>query len=164
MMAFFTDRQNIRDLCDMLVIRGHWMSQELSRQASKELHEIADIAAELTAFDESLSDSGVYGSRIKTYLNKSVLEKTNLTNVKAVLDMVNGKAQKIISHGIVSLAAVRDRLKGLHDDITGKYVLLVNWKELESLSEHPIAQRLEQGYRFIEELVSLLRLSLSEEA
>jgi hypothetical protein len=163
MMAFFKDRQNIRDLCDMFVIRGHWTSQELSRQVSKGLHETADISADLTAFDESLSDRGVYGNRIKTALNKSALEKTHLTNLKGVLDIVNGKAQEIITHGIVALSAVKDHLKDLYDDCTnGKEARLVNWKELESLSEHPLAKRLEQGYMFIEDFVSLLRLFVSE--
>jgi hypothetical protein len=165
MTAFFTDRQNIRDLCDMLVIRGRWTSQELSTQASKELGEITDVFAELTAFDESLSDKGFYGSMIKTSLYKSVLDKTNLSPLKAVLDMVNGKAQELIKLGIVSLSAVQDRLKILRDDyITGKYALLANWKELESLADHPIIQSLEQGYMFIEDFVSLLRLFISEDA
>jgi hypothetical protein len=164
MMAFFKDRQDIRDLCDMFVIRGHWTSQELSRRVSNGLHELADISAELTAFDESLSDSGFYGNRIKTALNKSAMEKIHLTNLKGVLDVVNGKAREIITRGISALTAVKYHLKDLYDDCTnGKETRLVNWKELESFSEHPIAQRLEQGYAFIEEFVSLLGLFVSED-
>lgn len=161
MGAFFTDRHDIRDLCDMFVIRGHWTTQELSRQASKELHEIADVSEELKSFDEALSEKGVFGSRIKNYLAKPSPDKTPL---KSVVDMVNTKAYDIITHGIGSLTALRNQLKALREDaVSGKDDCIVNWKELQSASSHALPRKLEEDYAFVEDLVSLLRLFVSEE-
>jgi hypothetical protein len=162
--AFLIDYNDVRELCDLFLIRGQWASQELSRQISMGLHEITEISEQLTAFDESLGDSGINGLKLKGQISKFKSDKGQVTHLKVTLSIINNEAKEMISRAIMSFTLVGNYLKDLRADYKKSHpTLLINWKELESVSEHPIVQRMETDPQIIENFISLMQLFVSEE-
>lgn len=163
--GFLVDHHDVRELCDIFLIRGQWVSQDLSRQISQGLHELSDISEQLTAFDETLSDNGVNGTKLKNHINKSKMDKTQITHLKVVLTVINTEAKEMLNKALSTFTEVGSYLKNLSDDhAKTQPSLLVNWKEIESVSERPIAQRLELASKVIYDFVILLQLFASEDA
>ena len=162
--GFLTDHSDFQILCDLFLIRGEWASSAVSQQISQGLHKLTDIIDQVAAFDDALADNGMYGSKLKMYFKKSTLDKTQFTNLKVTLSHINNKAQELVKQGIASFTQVASHFKDLYEDCKeNKAALIVNWKELESLTKGPIIQRLEQGYTMLEQFVHLLRFFAAED-
>ncbi|MDR2535747.1 MAG: DUF5312 family protein [Treponema sp.] len=162
--GFLVDYHDVREVCDIFLIRGQWVSQDLSRQISQGLYEITEISEQLTAFDETLSDNGTNSTKLKNHISKSKMDKGQITHLKVTLSIINNEAKEMLNRAVDSFSLVGSYLKDLSLDFgKSQSKLLVNWKEIESVSEHPIAQRLENSYKVIEDFVILLQLFATEE-
>lgn len=162
--GFLLDHHDIQDLCDLFLIHGQWATPELSRQITQELHDITGIIDQIAAFDESLADNGQYGSRLKTYLKRYGFDKSQIANIKVTLKLVNGRAVEIIRQAIAAFNKAKQNLQDLHERYKqGKTDFVVNWKELEALSDNPIGKRLENNYMITEQFAHLLELFILEE-
>ncbi|MDR2485911.1 MAG: hypothetical protein LBD55_11035 [Treponema sp.] len=160
MMIFFGEYQDIQELCNLFVIRGQWAS----RQASQGLHELTDVLEKLKSFDASLAENETNGSKLKTYSNKSNLERDQFIKLRAALGSINNQAKELITQGIRGFTTVRSCLKDLSGDCANNQsVILLNWEEIASLSERPIVQRIEQACTVTGDFLTLLRLFVSEE-
>jgi hypothetical protein len=165
LMGFFVDYHDVRDLCNFFVIRGKSISQEVSHQISYGLFSLTDIFQKLSSFDMSLSDNGTNGIKLKTYINTSSSKKGQITNLEAALSGINERAKELISNAITAFSLVGACLMDLHEDYTkNRFALLINWKEMELLSESPIAERMEQSCKIIDAFVNLLKLFVADEA
>lgn len=157
--AFVTVHHDIRELCDIFLIRGQWKSQDVSRQISQGLHELSDIVEQLTDFDNTLADNGINGSRLRNYLNKSKMDKSQISQLKTVLSTINAEAKDMIDKGLAIFSEVATYIKNLSADHTKAHSqLLVNWKEIESVSDRAIDQRLEHASAVLADFVQLLQL------
>ena len=161
---FLLDHHDIQDLCDLFLIHGKWATPEVSKQISQELHDMTGLLDQITAFDESLGDTGQYGSRLRLYLKRYGFDKSQIANLKVTLKLVNGRALEIVTGAITAFSKAKQNLQDLHERYKqGKTDFVVNWKELESLSDTPLGKRLENGYTIIEEFAHLLELFTLEE-
>jgi hypothetical protein len=159
--AFLLDhfKKDIRELCDLLLIRGQWTDINLSQQMSGHFHRIMELSDKLIAFDESLSDNGENGSRLKASILKADRDKSQARYVTLILKSVNEEAQGLINASAQSLIGVGRNLKSLLEDCQKpSKELLMNWKELEGASEAPLAQRMADTYKKIYYFIQLLQL------
>jgi hypothetical protein len=159
LQAFLVTHHDLRELCDIFLIRGQWMSQDLSRQISQGLHELSDITEQLTAFDNTLADNGINGSKLRNHLNKSKMDKGQLTQLKVVLNIINTEAKEMLNKALDTFVEVGSYLKNLIADYAKPHpLLLVNWKEIESVSDRPVAKRLENASKVVDEFIQLLQI------
>jgi len=158
--AFLLDylKKDLRELFDLLLVRGQWTNPELSRQTSDHLHNLMDISDKLIAFDESMADAGENGSRLKASIVKADRDKSQARYVAVILKTVNEKALELIKSSALSLIAVGRSLKMLGDDLQkSSHELLMNWKDLESVSNSPLGQRISDAYKKIYYFVQLIQ-------
>jgi hypothetical protein len=159
--AFYTDfsKKDLNELCDLILIRGQWTSNVLSQQMSEGYHAFMGISDKLTAFDETLSDKGENGSRLKNAMLKADHNKSSAKYVRLILNTVNDEVKGMINAAAQSLITIGKNLKGVIDDYQkSPHDLIINWKELEGTSEIPLIQRLTVNYKRIYFFVQLLQL------
>jgi hypothetical protein len=159
--AFLLDhlKRDIRELCDLLLIRGQWTVPALSQQMSEAFHQVMGLSDELIAFDETLSDTGENGSRLKSSIVKADRDKSQARYVTLILKSVNEEALGLINTAAQALIGVGKNLKTLLDDFQKpQRELLMNWKELEMASEAPLAQRIADAYKKIYYFIQMMQL------
>jgi hypothetical protein len=159
--AFLLDhfKKDIRELCDILLIRGQWTAQVLSREMSDGFHRTMELSDKLIAFDETLSDDGENGSRLKMSIVKVDRDKSQARYVTIILKNVNETARELINTASQSLIVVGKNLKGLYEDYQkNPHELVINWKELEGASEIPLGQRIADTYRKIYYFIQIMQL------
>jgi hypothetical protein len=117
------------------------------------------LSDELIVFDETLSDSGENGSRLKASIVKADRDKSQARYVTLILKSVNETALGLINAAAQSLINVGRPLKNLLDDYQKpSKELVMNWKELEGASEAPIAQRMTETYKKIYYFIQMLQI------
>ncbi|MDR2211490.1 MAG: DUF5312 domain-containing protein [Spirochaetaceae bacterium] len=158
--AFLLDffKKEIRELCDLLLIRGQWTTKVLSQPVSDAFHELMGLSEQLMAFDDSLADKGEHGSRLKQALLKVDRDKGQGKYIRIILKTVNNTAQRMINTASADLVAIGRSFKTLLEDIQKKpSELITNWRELESASEEPLGKRITGDYKRIYYFVQLLQ-------
>jgi hypothetical protein len=158
--AFLLDyfKKDFRELCDLLLVRGQWTMPDLSRNASEHFNRLMRLSDDLIAFDETFSDSGTNGSRLKAAIVKADRDKSQARYVTVILKNANEEAQELIKNAAMSCIVIGKSFKALLDDLQkSTYDLLMNWKELESVSEVPLVQRISNAYKKIYYFVQLLQ-------
>jgi hypothetical protein len=159
--AFLLDhfKKDIRELCDLLLIRGQWTNVVLSQQMSDCFHRAMGLSDELIAFDETLSDNGENGSRLKASIIKADRDKSQARYVSLILKTVNENALALINTAAQALIGIGKNLKNLLDDHQKpSRELILNWKELEGASEIPLAQRMADTYKKIYYFIQLMQI------
>ncbi|MDR0403434.1 MAG: DUF5312 domain-containing protein [Treponema sp.] len=158
--AFLLDffKKEMRELCDLLLIRGQWTSAALSQQMSNSFHEIMGLSEKILAFDAALGEKGEHGARLKQSLAKVDRDRGQGKYIRIILKTVNNEAQRMINTAAQNLITIGRNLKTLLDDYQKKPAeLVMNWKELESVSENPVAARIAGDYKQIYYFVQLLQ-------
>ncbi len=160
--AFLVDyfKKDVRELHDLLVIRGQWSSQMMSNQLSAAFHELMEMSQKIVEFDESLSEEGDAGMRLKRAMGR-VVEKDPATTklLRQQLDEINKNAQHYINNSAQNLIQLGRGIKNVMEDYAKKDdPLILNWRELESVSEEPIDERLKDTYAKMYYFVQLLQI------
>jgi hypothetical protein len=166
--AFLLDyfKKDIRELCDLLLIRGQWTSNVLSQQLSEGFHGIMAVSERILVFDEALADNGENGSRLKAAIVKVDRDKSQAKYIRLILKTVNEEARNMINKAAQDLITIGKNFKAaLEDHPKSPPELIINWKELEASSESPITQRITEVYKKMYYFVQLLQcfVSSSEE-
>jgi hypothetical protein len=160
--AFLLDyfKKDIRELCDLLLIRGQWTSNVLSQQLSEGFHGIMAVSERILVFDEALADNGENGSRLKAAIVKADRDKSQAKYIRIILKSVNEEAQNMINKAAQDLITIGKNFKAaLEDYPKNPHELIINWKELEASSESPITQRITEIYKKMYYFVQLLQFS-----
>jgi hypothetical protein len=160
--AFLLDffKKEIRELCDLLLVRGQWTSNVLSQPMSDAYHELMSLADKLTVFDDSLADKGEHGSRLKQALVKVDRDKGQGKYIRIILKTVNNSAQGMINTASADLITIGRNFKTLLEDMQKKPAeIVMNWRELESASasEVHLAKRMTDDYKRMYYFVQLLQ-------
>ncbi|MDR2402954.1 MAG: DUF5312 family protein [Spirochaetaceae bacterium] len=159
--AFLLDyfKKDIRELCDLLLIRGQWSSNVLSQQMSGGFHEIMTIAEQIITFDDSLADNGANGSRLKAAIVKVDRDKGQAKYIRLILTSVNEEAQGMVLKAAHALIMIGRNLKNVLEDLQkNPRELIMNWKELESASPEPMVQRITTIYKKMFCFIQILQL------
>jgi hypothetical protein len=156
LMDYF--KKDIREIVDILIIRGQWTSNILSQQLSDSYHAIMEVADQILKFDESLADEGELGTKMRSALAKADRDKEAMKYVRAMLKDANDKAAGMINKSAVNLIGMGRHLKALiEDQAKPHHELLLNWREVEGQSGRPLKERLVEVYKKIYHMVQLLQ-------
>ena len=165
MKAFLLDyaKKDIRNYCDLVLIRGKWTTNTLSAQMSDAYHKLLEVSDKITAFDEMLSESGEYGSKFKTYMLRVDRDQEARNVMNSILRDINGNARKLITTSAQELIVIGRNVKSLLEDY-GKirHELVTNWKELEHFSDQPIKTLSVEIYKKIYLIVTLMQIYLQK--
>jgi len=160
--AFLLDyfKKDIRELHDLLIVRGSWSTTILSQQFSEAYHQTMTIAESIVTFDDSLADEGELGMKLRKAMGR-IVDRDPGSNklLRTQLDEVNRMAQQMINEAAQNLIVIAKNLRSILDDHERtEHELLLNWKELESLSEEPIKTRIVAVYKKIYYFVQLMQI------
>ncbi|MDR0450941.1 MAG: DUF5312 family protein [Treponema sp.] len=162
LVAFIDDflSKEVQEICDIILIRGQWSSNNASLQMSEAFHAILDVAPKTGLLDETLSEKGSNGPRLRAALLRIDRDKTQARYINNILAEVDDEALEIIRAAVKNLITVGKYVKGLSDDIQKKQSeLIINWKELDGFSRSPLAPRLLESYKKINYFVQLMTLT-----
>ncbi len=160
--AFLIDyfKKDIRELQDMLVVRGQWADSNDEQELSSAFHRLMDISSEIIQFDDSLGDEGELGMKLRRSIGRSVASDPGTQKlVIQTVDEINARAESLVNMSAQNLIQIGKTLKGLIDDFgKRKPEILLNWREIEGLSEQPIQDRMVAVYKQIYFFIQLLQL------
>jgi len=151
--------KELQELCDILLVRGQWTNNHASRQMSDGFHDVVGISGEITKLDESMSDEGSNGSRLRASLLRVDRDKSQARYINSIIGSINEEALHLINRAVSSLITVGKHFKMLMDDCEKKPTeLIANWKELFLVSKTPITQSIASAYKKINYFVQLMLL------
>jgi hypothetical protein len=159
--AFILDYLNkeIQELCEILLVRGQWTNNAASRAMSDGFHVVIEAIAEINALDETLSEDGSNGPRLRGALLRVDRDRTQTRYINSIVDTINEEALALINQAVQSLIVVGKHFKMLLEDHQKKSgELIMNWKELGQVSKTPLLQRLSEAYKKINYFVQLMLL------
>jgi len=162
LMDYF--KKDIRELVDLLIIRGQWTANLQSQQLSDCYHAILDVADRILQFDEELADDGEVGSRLRMALAKADRDKDALKYLRTTLKETNDKATAMVSRAAMNLIGIGRQLKALIEDLSKPHhEILLNWKEVEAQSSRPLKAWLVETYKKIYYIIQLLQYFVKSE-
>ncbi|MDR1837258.1 MAG: DUF5312 family protein [Treponema sp.] len=151
--------KEIKELCDILLIRGQWTVNTMSREMSEALHQLLEVKGDIDDLDTVLSEDGADGSRLHAAMMRVDRDQTQIRYMNAIITKNNDIALEIINESAQSLIIIGKHLKNLIEDVQKKHPeLLVNWRELNLVSKEPIAQRMVADFKKVNYFVQLMHL------
>lgn len=163
--AFFLDyyKKDIRELVDLLLVRGKWTTNIMSQQLSEAFHRLMELSDELIKFDASLADDGERGSAIKNHLKRAERDKNSASILRKSLKDTNDTALHLIQESAQNLIVVGKNLKNLLEDFKKMpHELLVNWKEIATTTDNRIEKMITHVYKQIYYFIQLLQFYLKK--
>ena len=162
-------KKEIRELNDILVIRGEWSNSALSKPLSESFHDLMDISSNLIAFDDKLAESSDYGTRLKTFLPRTERDRDARNIVGNILTEVNDTAATFLLGAINDYITFAKNLKMCLEDFvkSPRSELILNWRDLDRFAEGQLRQRCIEVYKKIFAFVTLLqqfKITRSEKA
>jgi len=153
-------KKEIRDLSDIILVRGEWTNQQMSTPMSEALHRLLNISDAILKFDEKLAENGEWGMKIKTLLPRCERDKEARNIINMVIGDANDEAAQLIN-GAVKYMVIYDRnLKTVLEDFmkAPHSQLIVNWNDLDRFSEGTLKNKAVSIYKTIYSFVQLMQL------
>ncbi|MEI6385257.1 MAG: DUF5312 family protein [Spirochaetota bacterium] len=152
-------KKDIREIVDILLIRGKWTTGVQSQQLSDAYHALMEVSTKLLAFDDSLADDAEMGAKLRQALAKSDRDKEQLKYLRTMLKDVNDQAVAFVTRAMVNLIQVGRQFKSLLEDQgkVGRHEQIMNWKEIENLGEVPLKDHMTAAYKKIYYIIQLLQ-------
>jgi hypothetical protein len=161
LLTFIQDylEKEIHELCDILLVRGQWSDNGASRQMSDGYHNAVEITDAITALDETLSEEGSNGPRLRAAILRVERDRAQERYINSIVSTLNEEALDLINRSVQALIIVGKHLKMLLDDSQKKHSeLIIIWKELGLVSKTPVSPRLGDAYKKINYFVQLMLL------
>ncbi len=162
MKAFLVDyfKKDVRELQELILVRGKWTTNVMSQQISDLYYQILSLSEQIIAFDESCADEADVGSKIRKTMARVVDRDTSSGNsLRQILEEVNERAAKMVSEAASALIALGKYLRIVLEDIDKKnHEVMLNWKELENISDVPLKTRISEIYKKLYFFIQLIQL------
>jgi len=165
--AFLLDffKKDVRELIDLLLIRGKWSPNLSSQMLSESFHSLMAASDALILFDDALAEDGEAGSRIRTAFLKSERDKEAIKFLKTLMADANSRAAAIINQAATSLIAMGRTLKALIEDYDrSPHELIINWKEIDQASDAKAKKRMTEVYKKMYYFVQLMQYYVKEDS
>jgi hypothetical protein len=159
--AFIDDyvEKEIKELGEILLIRGQWTNKPMSNEMSEALHSLHEAITAIDDLDTVLSEDGQDGGRLRSALARVDRDPTQARTISAILSKINDDALGIINQAAQDLIIVGKHLKNLIEDVQKKHPeLMLNWKELNQVSKDPLTQRMTVDFKRINYFIQLMHL------
>ena len=161
LVIFLNDclEREIRELCDILLIRGQWTNNNFSKEMSESFHELLDLSGKIEELDSVLADDGTDGSRLKASLLRIDRDHTQARYINTIIENINESALEFINNAITNFYVIGKYLKNLAADAPKKHPeMVINWRELNQFSKDPLAQRIIDDSKKIDSFIQLMNL------
>jgi gas vesicle protein len=159
--AFLIDynKKTIRDVVDLLIVKGKWTTNILSQQLSDAFQQLVEITENLLVFDESLADDTPEGTKMKNLAIRADRDKKAARLLRQMLKESNDMAKKIMYDAAQGLIILAKNLKSLLNDYSKQpHELIINWKEIDTHTDNTIKERIINIYKNIYYFIQLLQL------
>ncbi|MDR2542541.1 MAG: DUF5312 family protein [Treponema sp.] len=159
--AFLDDyiEKEIKEICDIIIIRGQWTNVSMSREMSEALHRLLELQTPINDLDIVMSEDGNDGSRLRSAMLRVDRDQTQVRYINSIVGSNNQDALEIINKAAQDLIIIGKHLKVLIEDIQKKHPeLLINWRELTMFSKEPLSQRMISDYKKINYFIQLMHL------
>ena len=166
MKAFLTDyfKKDIREFADLVLIRGKWTTNILSKQSSDVYNALIANSEDLNNFDESISEESERGAKIKGLSLRSDRDTEATKILRTQLRDVNEEALEILTSASQNLVHFAKDVKALLEDKEKSSPQMIsNWKELEHFAETPIKDMGIAIYKKIYNFVTLMQVFLKKQ-
>ncbi|MCQ2240978.1 DUF5312 family protein [Treponema sp.] len=151
-------KKDIRELNDILTVRGEWANQQLATPMSDAFHSLVDISADITALDNSVNETVDLGLKMKTHLPRADRDKDSKGIIQSTLNQVNDTAGRQIKKAINLLISYDRNLKMILEDCVKKHQeLILNWNDIDHFAEGQLKQMSIDAYKKIFAFVSLMQ-------
>jgi hypothetical protein len=147
LVEFF--QMDIQNICELLLVRGHWSSMDQSREMSDTYHILLDNTSRLLALEQSLGENGTEGPRLRTTLLKSGKNQSQLKHLNSMLQWINNEVWEILSGTAEALILLGRQFKDILLDAKKEGIYITNFRELQKESDPPLTQRLVVTYKRI---------------
>ncbi|MDR2748079.1 MAG: DUF5312 domain-containing protein [Treponema sp.] len=151
-------QQDMQNLCELLLIRGHWASLEQSREMSETFHTLLDNTNRLLALEQSLGENGEDGARLRSVLLKSAKNQSQLRQLNSILKGINDEVWDLLNSSARALILLGGQFKEILVDAKKDGMYISNFRELQKETESPMAQRLIISYKRIYAYLQLQQL------
>jgi hypothetical protein len=162
--AFLIDyfKKDIRELHELILIRGKWTTNVLSQQVSDNYYQILHLSDTILAFDDGLGEDKELGAKLRKITSRVVeKDRSTINSLKGVLDEINIEALRLVNEAAMNLITFGKSLKMILDDLDKKdHEIILNWKELEGLSETPLKPRIAEAYKKLYFFIQLIQVFL----
>ncbi|MCL2514195.1 MAG: DUF5312 family protein [Oscillospiraceae bacterium] len=153
--------KDIHELCDILLIRGQWTNNSFSKEMSEAFHQMLAMPSVISQLDETLSDEGSNGSRLKAALLRVDRDRTQARYIESIINDVDDSALELLNTAVGHLTVIDKHLKNLGDDVQKKHPeLIINWRELNSVSKVPLLQQMAENHGRLSSFIQLLQLCM----
>jgi len=163
--AFLLDfyKKDVKEIVSRLLINGKWSINSLSGTLSDAHQQLLIICKELLELDASLAEDERLGIIVNNAYFKAVRSKQATAVLSQVLNEINDTAKQLIYRAAQNCIAVGKALRVALDDI-GKDPpeLIINWKELDMLSENNIKGRIVAVYNKLYTFVQLIKTLIAK--
>lgn len=159
--AFLVDYlpKSIRELVDLLIIKGKWADSQPSQQMSEAFHQLLTVSEKIGRFDVDLAEDGELGRKLKTIALRADRDRKALVQLRMALNQVNDEARTMLGDSIQYFVGIARVLKLAHEDISKPNpAYLVNWKELKPAADKDLRAVIAGVYKKIYNFVQLMQM------
>jgi hypothetical protein len=151
--------KTIREVVDLLIIKGKWTDNQPSQQMSEAYHQLLKMHELIAHFDEELAENGELGRKVKTLALKAERDKRAHAQLRSALQQVNDEAHMMIGDAVQHFVAVARVLKIAHEDVgRPNPAYLMNWKDLRPASDRDLRGLIAAVYKKIYNFVQLMQM------
>lgn len=164
MKAFLLDyiKKDVRELADLVLVRGKWSTSGLSTPMSEAYHQILELSNKIIEFDETLADGSVINGKLKTLLTRCERDKEAMNIIRTILKDTNSAARDILVSGTQEIITFARNLKSVLEDYAKPHPeLVINWKELEHFADYNIKNQAVAIYKKLHLFVTLMQSLLA---
>jgi hypothetical protein len=164
LMVFLLDQKpEFQYFYELIFIRGQWASPPLSMPLSESIRLLMTFPDRINHLDESLSEFGMYGNKLKIALMRIEKEKSQMRIINTNLKTLNDDAKQIISDAIFNISVLQDGFNEILADYRkNSAIVILNWEELESFAEGRLEDRLVALHDKLVNMLQLLRLFVQD--
>ncbi len=152
-------KKDLRELADILVVRGEWATQALAKPMSESSHQLMEASSAISKFDEQFSDNSEFTNKMKTLLPRIERDREAHNIAEMLIHDANNDAARILISSRQNLVAFARNLKMVLEDFVKSphSEIIINWKELDHFAEGKLKPMCIDVYKKIFSFVSLIQ-------
>lgn len=156
-------KKDLREYYDIVVIRGQWEAQALTKPFSESYNQLLAVSEQITQFDNAIAEDGTTGLKIKTLLPKTERDSGSKNIINRLVEEANETARDYVMQSTKNIVTIGKIIKSLIDDQSkSKPELITNWKELDKYSETPLKDAGIGLYKKIYLFTNLIKTCLNQ--
>ena len=164
--AFLIDycKKSIRELEDLILVRGQWAPSELNPLMSNSFFELMALSDAITKLDNRLSsEDGELGTKLRNLAVHAEHKKESRRRAVSYINEINSEVFDILSSSVGYLQNLEKAFSAILEDIQRqKPELIQNWGEIAKASNRPIKEFITEAGEKCGTMVKLLEIYVNK--